>query len=312
MRYSVLLVLALLGGCTNRESLSSTQYCGVDGQWLASDTCEVFVSGVPCARVVAFRLKGQISPLRVSTQEQFYGIRTWYMETDATDDTIMLPAAQVAKVERLSSLSARITAAEEPVSGLQLIMEVSLDSREPILTVRHGFRNLLDKDRRISIWSLTAFEHDGMAVTPWKSGKEIKTCVLYPESDPSEPCLRLGKTGMGVDYRVPSTKGCYKVGTNTDAGWAAFCRGRIAVVSRVPFNEYGEYVDGGAPITFYNCGQKRQWGFCEMENLSEVKSLPPGGTAWMEQKLTLMEIHPTGDSVDANIEAIKKAVQGAR
>jgi hypothetical protein len=146
-----------------------------------------------------------------------------------------------------------------------------------------------------------------MAVTPWKSGKEIKTCVLYPESDPSEPSLKLGKTGMGVDYRVPSTKGCFKVGTNTDAGWAAFCRGREAVVSRVPYDEYGEYVDGGAPITFYNCGQKRHWGFCEMEHVGELQPLPRGGTAWMEQKLTLMEIHPTADSVDANIEAINKA-----
>ena len=307
MRHLTLLMLAFACGCSARLGNSPNEYRSVAGCWLTSETCEAFVSGVPYPRVVAFRLKGQNSPLRVSTADQFYGIRTWYMDADSTDDTTLLPASQVAKVERLSSLSARITAAEEPVSGLQLIMEVSLAPQSRTLTVRHGFRNLLDKDRRICIWALTAFEHDGMAVTPWKAGKEIKTCVLYPESDPSEPCLKLGKTGMGVDYRVPSTKGCYKVGTNTDAGWAAFCRGRCALVSRVPFNEYGEYVDGGAPITFYNCGQKREWGFCEMENVGELKPLPRGGTAWMEQKITLLEINPTSDSVDANIEAIKKA-----
>lgn len=307
MRYYVLLVLALLGGCSNRESFSATQYRGVDGQWLTSDTCEAFVSGIPYPRVVAFRMKGQSSPFRVSTQDQCYGIRTWYKDADSTDDTVLLPALQVATVERLDSRSARITAAQEPVSGLQLVMEVSLSPREPVLTIRHGFRNLLDKDRRISIWSLTAFEHDGMAVTPWKSGNSIKACVLYPESDPSEPCLRLGKTGMGVDYRRIIAQGCYKVGTDTDAGWVAFCRGSSAVVSRVPYNEYGEYVNGGAPITFYNCGQSRQSGFCEMEHVGELKPLPRGGTAWMEQKITLMEIQPTGDSVDANIEAIRKA-----
>jgi hypothetical protein len=310
MRYSALLVLALLAGCSNRESFSPTQYRGVDGQWLTSDTCEAFVSGVPYPRVVAFRLKGQSSPLRVSTQDQFYGIRTWYMETDVSDDTILLPASQVAKVERLDSLSARITAAEEPASGLQLIMEVSLAPRDPVLTVRHGFRNLRDTDRRICVWALTALEHNGMAVTPWRPGKDaIRTCTWYFDSDPSEPCLRLGKIGMGVDYRVPSTKGCYKVGANTDAGWVAFCRGRSAMVSRAPFNEYGEYPEGEAPISFYNCGQKCEWGFCEMEHVSELKSLPRGGTVWMEQKLTLMEIAPTSDTVDANIEAIKIALK---
>ncbi len=311
MRYSAVLVLALLVGCSSRESFSPTQYRGVEGCWLTNGTCEAFVSGVPYPRVVAFRLKGRSSPLRVSTRDHFYGIRTWYMEADATDDTILLPASQVAKVERLSSRSARITAAEEPQSGLQLIMEVGLAPQSPTLTVRHGFRNLRDKDRRICIWALTAFDHTGMAVTPWSSRKESRKCVFYTTSDPSEPSLRLAKTGVGVDYRVPSKAGCFKVGTDTDAGWVAFCRGRGAVLSRAPFDEYGQYPEGETPISFYNCGQTRDAGFCEMENLSELKPLPPGGTAWMEQKLTLLEINPTSDSVDANIEAIKKAFQGA-
>ena len=301
-------MIGFLCGCSAQFENSPNEYRGVSGSWLTNGACEAFISGVPCARVVAFRLKGQSSPIRVSTQEHFYGIRTWYMEAGATDDMTLLPASQLAKVERLSSLGARITAAPEPVSGLQLIVEVSLHPREPILTIRHGFRNLLDRDRRICIWSLTALEHNGMAVTPWRVGKTaIQTCTWYNESDPSEPCLRLGKTGMGVDYRVPSRKGNYKVGANTEAGWVALCRGRSAMVSRVPFNEYGEYPEGETPISFYNCGQRREWGFCETENLSELKSLPSGGTVWMEQKLTFLKIAPTSDSVDANIEAIRKA-----
>jgi hypothetical protein len=226
-------------------------------------------------------------------------------------DASPLPARQVAVVEKLGPLQARITAAPEPVSGLQLIMEVRLHPSEPVLTVRHGFRNLRNETRRICIWSLSAVEHDGMAVTPWKSDKDaIRNCVFYPKSDASEPCLKLAKTGMGVDFRIPSTgiTGCYKVGTDSDAGWAAYFWGRQAMLSRVGFNEFAEYPDGGAPITFYNCGTTREAGFCEVEHVSSLMPLAPGKIAWMEQTITLLKTGGVG-SVDDNIATVMKAMK---
>lgn len=308
MRLVPFAMLALLAGCsTGDETISATSYRGIDGQWLTSASCEAFVSGVPYPRVVAFRMKGQSSPFRLSTADEFYGIRTWCMDPIWSDNSF-LPSKQRARVEMLAPNRARIVAAPEKTSGLQLIMEVRLDESRPVMTVRHGFRNLRSERRDISIWVLAALDHEGMAVTPWRSGKEaIKKAVFYPESDPSEPCLKLAKTGMGVDYRIPSKVGNYKVGTDTNAGWVAYFWGSQAVVSRVRYSDLGEYPDGGAPITFYNCGTTREWGFCEFEHVGPLQALPPNGTAWLEQTLRLISTAGVG-GVDENIARVRKAL----
>ncbi len=207
MRLSCLLsaIALALVGCA--EPFSADHFRGVQGCWLTSRTCEVFVSGKPYPRVVAFRVKGRSSPFRVSTSDQFYGMRTWFIEPAATEDLSLLPSTQPAVVDRKDALSATITAEPEPKSGLQVFIEVTLDADKPTLTVRHGLKNLQAAKRRLSVWAICAVEHNGMAVVPWKAGKEIKNCVLYPESDPSELCLKFGRQAMGVDYRIPSAQG---------------------------------------------------------------------------------------------------------
>ena len=307
MRLSCLLsaIALALVGCA--EPFSADHFRGVQGCWLTSRTCEVFVSGKPYPRVVAFRVKGRSSPFRVSTSDQFYGMRTWFIEPAATEDLSLLPSTQPAVVDRKDALSATITAEPEPKSGLQVFIEVTLDADKPTLTVRHGLKNLQAAKRRLSVWAICAVEHNGMAVVPWKAGKEIKNCVLYPESDPSELCLKFGRQAMGVDYRIPSVKGNYKVGTNSDASWLAFCWGSQAVRSVVQYEPKGEYPDGGCPVTFYNCGRFRDQGFCEFEHVAPLCDLAPGQTAWLTQTLTLLEIPYTSEQADINLASVLAA-----
>ena len=135
-------------------------YHGIEGCWLRNDVAEVLVSARPYPRVVAFRRVGGPSPFRVATTDPYYGVRSWFMEP-AQNEASGLPAAQPADIHLLSPLSARLTGAREERSGLQLTMEITLDPKQPTLTVRHGFTNLRADTRRLAVPRFAAVEAGG-------------------------------------------------------------------------------------------------------------------------------------------------------
>jgi hypothetical protein len=275
---------------------------------LRNDVAEVFVSGRPYPRVVVFRLKGGPSPFRVSTADPYYGVRSWFMEPTQTE-TSGLPAAGPADTQFLTPLSVRLTAAREEKSGLQLTMEVTLDPKQPSLTVRHGFTNLRGAARRLAAWAIMAVPHEGVGLAPWATDRTtIRAFTFIPGSDPTDPCLRLGRRAMGVDFAVPSQDGQLKAGTNSDAGWVGYLWRGQALQSRVGHVEGAEYPEGGATATFYSCGRRADEGFSEVENVGPLRDLGPGETLWLDQELRIRAgVEPAGDSPDGWLAAIEKA-----
>jgi hypothetical protein len=282
-------------------------YQGIDGCWLRNGVAEAFVSGRPYPRVVAFRLLGGPSPFRVATTDPYYGVRSWFMEPSQNDDS-GLPSAQPAEIQLLTPLSARLTAAREEKSGLQLTMEITLDPKQPSLTVRHGFANLRGETRRLAAWAIMATPHEGVALAPWATGQTtIRALTFIPGSDPTEPCLRLGKQALGVDFAVPSQAGQLKVGTNSDAGWVGYLWGGQAMQSRVAHVAGAEYPEGGATVTFYSCGRPADEGFSEVEHVGPLTNVDPGQTLWLEQVIALADGVSSVEGPDACLAAVEKA-----
>jgi hypothetical protein len=284
---------------------------GIEGCWLRNGAAEAFVSGKPYPRVVAFRLVGGPSPFRVATTDPYYGVRSWFMEP-AQSENSGLPSARPADFRDLTPLSVRLVAAPEPKSGLQLTLDVALDAERPSLIIRHGFRNLRDETRRLAAWAIMAVPHEGFGLAAWAKGTTAaRSLMLFPGTDPTEPCLRLGKEALGVAFAVPSRGGQLKTGTNTDAGWVGYLWRGQALQSRVAHVARAEYPEGGATVTFYTCGQRRDDGFSEIEHVGPLTDVAPGQTLWLQQVIALAGGVASAGGVDASVAVIRKAFPGS-
>ena len=159
------------------------QYEGFTGSWLKNDRAEAFAIAAPYPRVLAFRLKGGENPLHVSREYEYIGVRSWFFEPTQIPES-GLPALQPATAEMTSARSVRLTAAPDDSSGLRLTMEIALDAERPMLHIRHGFKNMRDKPRRIACWALNVIRPNaGVGVTPWRTGGR-RSLLVWPRYRP--------------------------------------------------------------------------------------------------------------------------------
>lgn len=287
----LLVLLCALPFTIDAAEKPDAEYQGFDGWWLQNEKAEAFVIAMPYPRIVAFRLRGGESPLHVSHEYEYFGVRTWFFEPKQIPES-GLPALQPATAEKLSSRSLRLTGASEEKSGLQLTMEITLDDEKPLLHLRHGMKNLRPEARRIALWALNVIRPDhGVGVTHWRADEGLRSFHFWNSTDPDESSLHLGPKALAVDYRILPRNGWFKVGTNTDAGWVAYVWNGHALKSSVAFVSNAEYPEGGGTITFFNSTPEVFDGnprFGEIENVGPLSDLLPGNSLWMEQDLEII------------------------
>ena len=302
------LTLGIMGGGISVSIVKADDvFEGITGLWLTNGVAEAFVSGKPYPRVVAFRRKGSDSPFRRSTRDQFYGIRTWFLEPVQLK-TAPLPAMQPAEVRRVDDHTAVMSAAPEPQTGLQVTMECRLDRKDPVLEIRHGLKNTATEDRRFAAWSIMAFPHAGVGCVPWATEPTtVRSALVFPKVDPTEPSLAIDAAGMAVDYRVPIKGGHVKVGTNSDTGWAAYLWDNQAILSRVPWVAGAEYPEGGGTVTLFSTGRTMEAGFCELEHVGPLTEVESGQVLWLNQTMKLLsEVKPETENPAGWLNAVKE------
>ena len=307
MRYftAVFLLAAGLASGAAHAQPQADKHEGYYGWWLQNDAAEAFVITEPYPRLVAFNLKGKSSPLHISDQYEYFGVRTWFFEPTQIP-TSGLPALQPARAELIGERGLRLTAAPDTTSQLQLFMEIELDEKEARLHIRHGFKNLKNEQRRIAAWALNVIKpDDGVGVTRFK--KEGRRSLLFwPNTDLDEDALKTGPRALAVDYSVLPRNGWFKVGTNTDAGWVAYVWDGMALKSSVAHVTNAEYPEDGGTITFFNSTTEIFDGnprFGEIENVGPLSELQPGNTLWMDQTLEIID-GIEGDDPEAWVEQL--------
>ena len=306
-RWMWALGLSLFGSGSVLGQIAPGELAGYSGWWLKNSAAAAFVIGQPYPRIVAFQLEGGDSPLMVSREYEYFGVRSWFFEPTQIPES-GLPALQPATMEEIGPRALRLRAAPEEKSALQLIMEISLDGAEPVLKIRHGFKNLADKERRLAAWALNVIEPDGgVGVTPWRT-QGRQSFLFWPDTDPNEPSLHLGKGALAVDYRILPQNGWLKVGTNTDAGWVAYVWDGKALKSSVAHAPEAEYPEDGGTITFFNSTPEifeAERRFGEIENVGPFADVAPGETLWMEQQLEIVT-GLEGDDPEVWVEILGK------
>ncbi len=180
----------------------------------------------------------------------------------------------------------RVSGPPQPAAGIQKIVEVSADPETPCLHVRSRIRNIGKKPVDYAAWSLSVMRPGGRAFAPLDVGPldafdSTRKLILWSYTDVADPRYQFGNRLVQVDHArvkpAPASSGRRadesKIGVDSEQGWAAYLVDRTLYVKQFPAPKgHRPYPDGGATIEIYSSAE-----FLEVENLSPLTAIPPGG-----------------------------------
>lgn len=286
------------------ESAANEDLGEYRGQWLRTDTAEVFIAVEPAFRLLQFRSLGGESLFSDAADVGEIGLRLAVMEPEQNAES-GAPGAQAGEIVELDD--GRATVRLRPANGLRYEIDLSLRDDAPVLEAAYRLHNESDAERAVACWSMISYELDGRIVAPFGEAPRTRRRVVLPwwASWP-QPGVAWGRRAMAADVATPLNGHTYKVGVITDSGWLAFVRGRSALVSSAPFDPAATYPEDGANVTFFVLDKERRW--CETEQVGALQRVAPGGYAELRETLTLVELPDAPDEPDALRETIEKAL----
>jgi hypothetical protein len=173
----------------------------------------------------------------------------------------------------------------EESTGLGKEMEITFDRGPGRVSVLHRLSNRGRKAVKLSLWAITAMAPGGIEIVP-QEGRKIgllpnRALVLWPYTRLDDPRVRWGKNHISV-RQDPRRQAPFKFGVTGGLGWAAyFNRGNLFVKSWRPIPG-ASYPDFGAVYETYTNA-----AMLEMETLSPLARLPPGGSAEHKEEWSL-------------------------
>ncbi|MCS7253413.1 MAG: hypothetical protein RMK18_03330 [Armatimonadota bacterium] len=194
------------------------------------------------------------------------------------------------KVERLKDGTMRFIGPSEQKSGIQKVVDVLLDSKQPCVRVTARLRNVSKKPVTYSAWSMPVMRPGGKAIAPLDVGNldafaEVRRIILWSYANPTDQRFTFFNKLVIVDHaKVPKREKLIgrvrrhndeaKIGVDTKQGWVAYYHPaeRTLFIKRFPYNPKGTYPDGGCTVEIYSC-----YEFIEVECLSELATIHPGG-----------------------------------
>jgi len=171
----------------------------------------------------------------------------------------------------------RVTSPPDPVTGVQLEKEITLDPDTGELGITQRIRNLtVDREVSFCLWDRTMCNGGGFAFFPlakpsrFRAGWSLKTMLgttaPYDGDKPAHANVKLLDGVLVARCEGDRTK----LGADSDAGWIAYARGRLLFVKYYPHYAGANYSDGGNSVELYFDHR------AELEPLSPEVKLKPG------------------------------------
>jgi hypothetical protein len=229
--------------------------------------------------------------------------------------TTYVPDNSPCAVEILDGRTVRVAGPPQPAAGIQKIVDLEPAADAPRLHVRSRLRNIGREPLTYAAWSLSVMRPGGRAVVPLDIGPPdafdaTRKLILWSYAEMGDPRYRFGDRLVEVDQsRVapapPAQAGRRddesKIGVDSAQGWASYQLGRTLYVKRFPHDPDGRYPDGGATIEIYSSAE-----FLEVENLSPLTTIPPGGElVYPEDWWVFDDVEPSTEALLARVGATK-------
>ena len=164
----------------------------------------------------------------------------------------------------------------ETTTGIQKQIDLTLDARHDMVTVRHQLANKNAWTVELAPWALTVMHGPGRAILPQEP----------PSSDllPVRPVGLWGYTNMAdarwkwgakfIQLRCdPAATAPQKIGLGNKQGWAAYCREGQVLLKRFAYDPAATYPDFGCNVECYTRGD-----MLELESLGALTKLAPNTT----------------------------------
>lgn len=284
------LAAAQEGGVT----IAREDYRGWADTWrLANGRLEARVVTAVGPRIIDLRLPGGENLFHVRDAEaggrdeaQWMfrgGWRLWV--APERRDTTYAPDNQPCTAELVDGRTLRVTGPPQPQAGIRKVVELTLADDAPRLDVRSTIRNVSATPRTYAAWSLSVMRPGGRALAPLDVGPldafdATRKLILWSYTELADPRYAFGDRLVQVDQArvrpAAATAGRRddesKIGVDTAQGWAAYLVDRTLYLKRFPYERGATYPDGGATVEIYSSAE-----FLEVENLSPLTVIPPGG-----------------------------------
>jgi len=199
----------------------------------------------------------------------------------------------------------RIEQPPEPDTGLVKALEIRLDPREAVVTIRHELRNEGPQRLMLAPWALTMLRLGGVAIFPQPTGNadpagllSNRTLSLWPYTRINDPRLVLGDEFILL--RASLGASALKFGYSNLHGWMGYYLDGTFFVKRFDPVPGADYPDGGCNTESY-CNDQ----FIELESLGPLAALEPGETVVHTERWEVYD----GLSMPELSEAARRALE---
>jgi hypothetical protein len=230
--------------------------------------------------------------------------------------TTYVPDNTACQVEVVDGHIVRVTGPPQPAAGIQKVVELEPATDAPCLHVRSHIRNIGTAPVTYAAWSLSVMRPGGRAVVPLDVGAldafdATRKLILWSYTRMADPRYRFGDRLVTIDHgrvTAPPTPAAgstgrrgdeSKIGVDSAQGWAAYQLGGTLYLKRFAHDPAGQYPDGGATIEIYSSAE-----FLEVENLSPLTTIPPGGElVYPEDWWVFTGVAPTDEALLAKVKS---------
>ncbi len=162
--------------------------------------------------------------------------------------------------------------------------------------MRHRLRNSGDRAVACAAWAITQLSPGGTAIMPQPpidpQTDEVladRSLVIWPYTDPTASEIHIGRDAVTISGSDSPAKA--KLGQTNRRGWVAYVLGGTAFIKwSIRHRDDLEYVDLGASVQVY-----RDDRFVELESLSPLRTLQPGGSLDHVELWQLLEVSGIDD-----------------
>ena len=222
-----------------------------------------------------------------SEWKNYGGHRIWH----APEDKVRTYEPDNAPVEaEVIANGLRLTMPPGPLSGIQKVIEITLDPASSGVRVVHRLRNTGAWPVELAPWAISVMAPGGFAIAPLPTAFHPdrllpnRAVTLWPYTD-----MRDDRWLWGTDYILLQQKAGFsperertKVGINNNLGWAAYYLTPFLFIKRFTPVEGARYPDYNSSLEVFTNNR-----MLELETLAPLVTLQPGATVTHEERWDL-------------------------